>query len=354
MSDEATVEEPVEEATEAPTEDVEAEATVEDKNRAKYRLISGEDILENGEARPSTLAFLGMYVLGLVVFGVHLFFNNPPTPADDAPFLTKLAANLIEWTNWESLPLGFVLIMCFIAWANRMLNISTSGKWVTVALLFITFLPLIISADNLISNIVNLFSSNDTTYNFIPIDNYNFFISGLLFLIAFWGFTYKYQRSFSYAVTTNAIIFQHAFLLSRSHRRILFDRISEVMVERTPMGTMLGYATVTIMTDSGVGLVEESVGITAGAGGNLPGTGQSEGDGAAAKASKNLFRSLFALISYQRTTRRVDHDPRHCFYKIRKWDDIKMMLNEMHRKHSQSNMLEDIKSALTDGEETEA
>ena len=55
MSDEATVEEPVEEATEAPTEEVKAEAPAEDKNRAKYRLISGEDILENGEARPSTL-----------------------------------------------------------------------------------------------------------------------------------------------------------------------------------------------------------------------------------------------------------------------------------------------------------
>ena len=54
-----------------------------------------------------------------------------------------------------------------------------------MALLFITFLPIVISLDNLISNIVNLFSSNDTTYNFIPIDNYNFFISGLLFLIVF-------------------------------------------------------------------------------------------------------------------------------------------------------------------------
>ena len=353
MSDEATVEEPIEETPEAPAEEAKAEAPAEDKNRAKYRLISGEDILENGEARPSTLAFLGMYVLGLVVFGVHLFFNNPPTPADDAAFLTKLAANLIEWTNWESLPVGFVLLMCFITWANRMLNISTSGKWVTVALLFITFLPIVISLDKLISNILNLFSSSETTYDFIPINNYNFFISGLLFLIVFWGFTYKYQRSFSYAVTTNAIIFQHAFLLSRSHRRILFDRISEVMVERTPMGTMLGYATVTIMTDSGIGLVEESVGIAAGAGGNVPGTTPNADDSATAKARKNFFRSIFALISYQRTTRRVDHDPRHCFYKIRKWDDIKMMLNEMHRKHSQSNMLEDIRSALTAGEEAE-
>ena len=80
------------EPVEAPVENAKAKAPSEDKNREKYRLISGEDILENGEARPSTLAFLGMYA-GLVVFGVHLFFNNPPTPADDAPFLTKLAAN---------------------------------------------------------------------------------------------------------------------------------------------------------------------------------------------------------------------------------------------------------------------
>ena len=349
MSDDETVKELAEESAEEP----QGKAKANDASRDKYRLITGEEILENGEARPSTLAFLGMYVLGALVFGVHLLFNNPPTPADDASFLTKLAANLIEWTNWDSLPLGFVFLMCFITWANRMLNISTSGKWVTMALLFITFLPIVISVDNLISSIVNVFSSSDTTYNFIPVDNYNFFISGLLFLIAFWGFTYKYQRSFSYAVTTNAIIFQHAFLLSRSHRRILFDRISEVMVERTPMGTMLGYATVTIMTDSGVGLVEESVGVSAGAGGNVPGTSSSSEDGVAAKASKGLFKSMFAFISYQRTTRRVDHDPRHCFYKIRKWEDIKMMLNEMHRKHSQSNMLEDIKTALSNEEKSE-
>ncbi|MAK85053.1 MAG: hypothetical protein CL998_05490, partial [Euryarchaeota archaeon] len=133
--------EPVEEPVETPVDEAKTTPPGEDGNRAKYRLISGEDILENGEARPSTLAFLGMYVLGLLVFGIHLFFNNPPEPATDASFLTKLAANLIEWTNWESLPLGFVLLMCFVTWANRMLNISTSGRWVTLSLLFITFLP---------------------------------------------------------------------------------------------------------------------------------------------------------------------------------------------------------------------
>ena len=119
------------------------------------------------------------------------------------------------------------------------------------------------------------------------------------------------------------------------------------------MGTMLGYATVTIMTDSGVGLMEETVGVSAGAGA-LPGTATSGDDSTADKVRKGIFRSMFAFLTYQRTTRRVDHDPRHCFYKIRKWEDIKMMLNEMHRKHSQSNMLEDIKSALSNDAESES
>ena len=346
-----TTEETVDETAEQAVEEVKEDTPPATTNRDKYRLISGEEILENGEAGPSTLAFIGMYILGALVFGVHLLFNNGIDAADDASFLLKLTATLIDVTNWESLPIGFVLVMCFITWANRMLNISTSGRWVTIALLAVTFLPVIISIDNVLSAIAGLFGAEAGAYDFIPIDNYNYFISGLVFLVAFWAFTYKYQRSFSYAVTTNAIIFQHAFLLSRSHRRILFDRISEVMVERTPMGTILGYATVTIMTDSGIGLVEESIGVSAG---TAPGTAMNSDDSTTTKVLKSLLKKFFAFLTYQRTTRRVDHDPRHCFYKIRKWEDIKLMLNEMHRKHSQSNMLEDIKSALANSEESEA
>ena len=211
----------------------------------------------------------------------------------------------------KPLPLGFVLLMCFRTWANRMLNITTSGRWVTLSLLFITFLPIIISVDNLISAIASLFGAEDGAYDFIPIDNYNFFLFlGLGVLDRLLGLHVQVPAKFFLCGhTTNAIIFQHAFLLSRSHRRILFDRISEVMVERTPMGTLLGYATVTIMTDSGVGLVEESVGVGAGATGNLPGTAASADDSPTAKASKGIFRSIFAFISYQRTTRVLTTTP---------------------------------------------
>lgn len=120
------------------------------------------------------------------------------------------------------------------------------------------------------------------------------------------------------------------------------------MVERTPMGTMLGYATVTIMTDSGVGLVDETVGVNAG--GNMPGTSDKSEDSTATKVRKGFLRSFFAFLSYQRTSRRVDPDPKHCFYKIRKWESTKLLLNEMHKKHSSSNLLEDLKEAISSDE----
>lgn len=314
-----------------------------ESHKKKYRLITGESVLPNGEAKPSTLAFLGMYVLGLIVFAVHFLFGNGVNAPDDASLALRIVSSLIDMTGSESVPIGFVLVMGFITWINRLLNVSTSGRWVTIALLVITFMPVIIQIDDMLGYILSLFSDGDVG-DFIPF-GYDYIIFGAIFTLLFWGATWKYQRSFSYAVTTNAVIFQHSFLLSRSHRRILFDRISEVMVERTPMGTMLGYATVTIMTDSGVGLVDETVGINTG--GNMPGTSDAADDSTTTKVRKGFMRSFFAFLTYQRTSRRVDPDPKHCFYKIRKWESTKLLLNEMHKKHSSSNLLEDLKDAIS-------
>ena len=123
---------------------------------------------------------------------------------------------------------------------------------------FATLLPVLIQIDGLIALVRDLFSDADVE-PFLGW-KYNFLISGLALTLSYWALVFYYQRSFDYAITSNAVIFKHAFLLSRSHRRILFDRISEVQVERTPFGTMTGFATLTILTDSGVGIVEESVG----------------------------------------------------------------------------------------------
>ena len=121
MTDDSGADETTEKTDAAPATSGDDDAA---KNN-KYRLISGESVLENGEASPSMLAFMGMYILGGLVFGVHLLFHNGLNPADDASFLLKLTATLIDFTNSETVPVGFVLVMGFLAWANRMLNLST-------------------------------------------------------------------------------------------------------------------------------------------------------------------------------------------------------------------------------------
>lgn len=115
-------------------------------------------------------------------------------------------------------------------------------------------------------------------------------------------------------------------------------------MERTPLGTMTGYATLTILTDSGVGIVEESVG---GSIGISPSVSSNENDTTAEKAGKGLIRSFFALLFYKRTVRTVRPDPKHCFFKIRGWEDTKTLLNEMHKKHSQSTKLDNLADILT-------
>ena len=145
---------------------------------------------------------------------------------------------------------------------------------------------MVLQADDVLYWVTDLWM-DEPVGDFIPIGQYNYTLFGLFFVSVYTALTYYYQRSFHYAVTSDAVIFEHSFLLSRAHRRILFDRISEVMVERTPVGTLLGFATVTILTDSGVGIVEENTG--PGIAGAIPGTTEKEGDSTAEKASKVFF-----------------------------------------------------------------
>ena len=232
--------------------------------------------------------------------------------------------------------------MLFVTWMNRLLNTSTSGKWVTIWLLLVSFTPLIIQIDDFIFFVTDLFGEGKG--DFIGID-YNFYLFGIAYTGLFFALTIYYQNSFHYAITSDAVIFEHSFLLSRSHRRILFDRISEVIVERTPVGTVFGYATVSILTDSGVGIVDESMGAAGAV--NMPGTAESSDDTIGDQAKKSLLRSFVGILTYQRTIRTVRPDPKHCFYSVRNWDKCKMLLNEMHKKHSQSNLLSDLKESIS-------
>ena len=335
--------EPTEEQNVQPDSNEKSEPDNQEAMKNRFKLIDGEKVLH--VKQPSGVGFLNMYVLGLLVFGVHLIFHfRESLIGDDSGGLLKAIVWLMG-LGGTAIPFGFVLVMGTITWFNRMLNSSTSGKWVTVWLLVATLLPVLIQIDGLIALIRDLFSDSDVE-RFLGFD-YNFLISGIALTVSFWALVFYYQRSFDYAITSNAVIFKHAFLLSRAHRRILFDRISEVQVERTPMGTMTGYATLTILTDSGVGIVEESVG---GSVGVSPNVSSNENDTNVEKAGKSFIRSFFALLFYQRTVRTVRPDPKHCFYKIRGWEDTKTLLNEMHKKHSQSTKLDNLAEILTKDE----
>jgi membrane protein YdbS with pleckstrin-like domain len=300
----------------------------------KFRIIAGEEILLT--KRPSTFAFLNLYALGLLVLGIHVMFEIEPG-TDSENFLVDLLSTAL----FTSGSFGLTAVMLFVTWMNRLMNVSTSGRWVTVGLLIVSLAPSIALVDDVLLFITNLFM-DEGVGGVIP--DYQPLLFGSVFVAIYTALVFYFQRSFHYAITSDAIIFEHSFLLSRSHRRILFDRISEVAVQRSPMGTLLGFATVTVLTDSGVGIVEESnvpvVNHT------IPGTKENENDNAAEKASKGLIRTMVGILTYQRTIRTVRPDPKHCMYNIRKWEKAKGLLNEMHKKNSQSHLLSDLKDTI--------
>ena len=326
------------------TQDVKASEELESKNAEslanKFRLIAGEEI--HMTKKPSIFAFIGMYGLGILVLGLHFMFGRADSLGEDSEGIMALIYAFIDLTTSDTMSFSFILVMLFVTWMNRLLNTSTSGKWVTIWLLLVSFTPLIIQIDDFIFFVTDLFGEGKG--DFIGID-YNFYLFGIVYTGLFFALTLYYQNSFHYAITSDAVIFEHSFLLSRSHRRILFDRISEVIVERTPVGTVFGYATVSILTDSGVGIVDESMGAAGAV--NMPGTADSSDDTIGDQAKKSLLRSFVGILTYQRTIRTVRPDPKHCFYSVRNWDKCKMLLNEMHKKHSQSNLLSDLKESIS-------
>ena len=349
MTQEEVTEEIIEELNEevTNTDKTSSEASIDAKQKklaTKFLTIPGEEILLTKQ--PSIFAFLGMYVLGMIVLGVHLLFGQADLLDDgDSSALVAIIIAIVKISGGKTVPFGFVLIMLTITWLNRLMNMSTSGRWVTTWLLIVTFTPIIIQIDDVLKFITGIFM-DDPIGGFLPdIISYNYTTFGFIYMSMLWLLIYYYQKSFHYAITSDALIFDHKFLFSRDHRRVLYDRISEVIEERNPLGVMLGFSTISILTDTGVGLAEETIGM--GVGATLPGTSQKDSDSAAASAGKTWLRSIIGLMTYQRTVTRVAPDPKYCFYSIRNWRDTKREIDELHKKHSSSSLLSDLKDSMT-------
>ena len=182
-------------------------AAEQEKLSKKFRLIAGEEVLLT--KRPSTFAFLNLYMLGFLVLAIHLIFEFEPGK-DNESFFVGLLATIF----FSSGAAGLTGVMLFITWMNRLMNVSTSGRWVTLGLLIVSLAPTLVLLDDLIA-MTGLLNDNNTGY----LPNYNFIIFGGGFVAVYMALVYYYQRSFHYAITSDAIIFEHSFLLSRSHRQ---------------------------------------------------------------------------------------------------------------------------------------
>tara|TARA_B100001741_G_scaffold308601_1_gene305063 strand:+ start:79 stop:1098 length:1020 start_codon:yes stop_codon:yes gene_type:complete len=336
MSDEELSPEAAEEID--PQEDTDVPDTPASNNkslREKFRLTGDERILEN--VKPSFFAFVPMYVISLVIFGVHMLFGIDWDASSDDNILVKTMVFLIELSDIGEI--GFVIVMLAVAWFNRMINGTTSGKWTTVFLLIVALTPPVLRLDDFIAWIMNKDSG------FIPLDDFSYTLFGIFWATLFTLFTVFYQRSFHYAITNHRVIFTQHLIIPGDGRRILFDNINEIRTQRTMLGAMFGYNTIICDTGSQLGIGEDAMSVSVGTTG-----GGSSGESVTAEGqvAKSLFKKMFAFVTYQRA-RKIDlPDPRFSFFCITNWKAIEQLLNEMHQRHSQSGQLKDLKQQLTE------
>ena len=333
MSDEE-VSSAEEKTTEEPsTDDVSKVEKNESKAgiREKFRLTNDEEILQ--DIKPSIFAFTPMYGVALLILFAHWMFEMD---WDDGTTMSSIIDGIISFGKVGNF--GFVVVMLAITWFNRMLNGATSGKWTTMYLLVVTFTPMILSIDNILESLGIIESG------FIPLDEFYYLTFGLFWSVLFIVLTVFYQRSFHYAITNHRVIFTQHLIIPGDGRRILFDNINEIRTQRTFMGAMLGYNTIICDTGSQLGIGEDSMSVSAGTAGN------SESTSPESEITKSLFKRMFAFITYQRT-RKIDlPDPRFSFFCITNWKSVENLLNEMHQRHSQSGILNELKDQIAEGQ----
>ena len=321
-----------------PAENKEDESDGKNKEKmaSKFSLISGEEVLI--ATKPSVFAFFSMYVLAVIVGLVHYSFNALALADDPENSIAAFIKGMIDTDVGRAI--GFPILIMLVAWLNRWMNISTSGRWYTSSLVLIALFPFLLAMNGLIGDW--FFKDGEYPLSFIP-DSYAYELMGIVWTVVLIIFTTHYTRSFNYAVTNDGIIFKRQFMMTRSQRRMLYDNITEVNLSQGPIGTILRFGSVLPMTASGLGLGDESVGISAAAG---MAPSADSNDDAATVATKGLFKLIFGILTAQRTIRSLRPDPSNCFYNISKPDVVKQMINELHKEKSQSSQLGELKDLL--------
>ena len=281
-----------------------------------FGLVSGEKL--NHVVKPTIFAFWSMYMLGIVVFLVHMlfFWAGNFDPGEEANFLV----DMIDMVAESAPTVAYTILMLVVLWFNRMLNVGTSGKGFSFLLFFIAIIPSLIELDDVLQS----FGITDKAV--LPSwFEYSFLLWGIgwgAFIIMFTIWT---QRSYTYAITSQAVILQQDFMMSRSRRRFLFDNIREINVIQGAIGKTFNFGSVIPMTGTGLGIQESTTGVAAG--GSI-GPQADENDSAAEKAGKGVMRAFLALLMFQRTKRSISQNPKHCFFGVRDPYGLEKEINE--------------------------
>jgi len=337
MSDEELS--PVEEETSNTVDDsaAETEAATSNSLIEKFRLTGDEEILK--DVKPSIFAFIPMYLVAVLILGAHFLFAIDWNTNSEDNIVVKIMVFLIEMSDFGQI--GFMLVMLTITWFNRMLNGTTSGKWTTIFLLIVSLTPPVLQLDDLI--LVTLMGKES---GFIPFDDFNYTFFGIFWAVLFTAITVFYQRSFHYAITNHRVIFTLHLIIPGDGRRILFDNINEIRTQRTFLGALFGYNTIICDTGSQLGIGEDAMSVSVGTSGG----GSSDSNTIEGQVTKSILKKMFAFITYQRT-RKVDMpDPRFSFFCITNWKTIEQLLNEMHQRHSQSGILNELKDQIAESQ----
>lgn len=337
MSDEETTTETAEETSPAKEEPAATAAVSPENSRElaqKFGLVSGEEIRH--VVAPSIFAFWSMYMLGLIVFAVHMIFWWAGTfkTGEDASVLV----DLIHIAADSAPTVTYTMLMLVVLWFNRMLNVGTSGKGFSFLLFLIALIPSLIELDDVLSSL------GVTEKEILP----SFFEYSFLMWGIGWGafiiiFTIWTQRSYSYAITSQAVILQQDFMMSRSRRRFLYSNVQEINVRQGAIGKMMNFGSVIPMTSTGLDLQETTTGVAVGA---SVGPEVNEGDSAPTKTGKRLIKAFLAILMFQRTKRGVSQNPKHCFFGVHDPWGLETKISEATGEASESALLTKIADKL--------
>ena len=301
--------------------------------RLQKTLLIGENEEILLTRRCSIFAFMPMYFVGLIMLGIHLFFDWASTP-EDPTMLESIFYFLVEASTWLN-GFGFAFVMLFFTWINRVINHPASGRWVTTYLLLVSITPLIINLDSALGWITDdVLSMENPVGDFIPF-GYNIATGGIIYFSIFMVLTFLYQKSFLYAVTTERIIHYQWFLYERDAHRVLHEDVVKVHTKRTPMGALFGYNTIYCDIGDGSHLSSESVG----GGIAIPGssstaTTNTEGETKRGWSLFSMLRKMLFFATFQRTIKTERFTPDQSFYGVRKWPEAFDLINKLQHENS--------------------